>query len=114
MRISDTENQVIWLHPEASTKPAAGQVCNGCGVCCSAEPCPVARLFLWQWRGACRALEWHSDQRLYRCGMLLRPAHYLFLLPKFSQTVARYFLTRWIAANTVCDSDVDVRQSPPY
>lgn len=109
MRTSGNENQVIWLHPEAPAKPVPGQTCNGCGVCCSAEPCPVARLFLWQWQGACRALEWQSAQGLYRCGMVIRPAHYVFLLPLFLQARVQALVTRWIAANTVCDSVAEAR-----
>lgn len=103
--------RVIWLQAGAPAKPLAGQACNGCGVCCAAEPCPVARLFLWQWRGACRALEWSGDGQRYRCGMLLRPAHYLRWLPLSWQPRFAGFVQRWIAAGTGCDSTATAEQA---
>ena len=103
-----TSHQIIWLRVQAPPKPEIGQVCNGCGVCCAAEPCPVSRLFLWQWRGACRALEWHEALQQYRCGMLLRPAYYVFLLPTILQKSFSALVKRWIAVDTACDSDAIV------
>ena len=35
---------VVWLHAEAPPKPAEGAPCNGCGLCCLAEPCPLGVL----------------------------------------------------------------------
>lgn len=107
------EQRLIWLHSAAPLKPAVGQACNGCGVCCAAEPCPVARVFLWQWRGSCRALVWLPSERQYRCGLLLAPsAHipYIRLFPQFLQRQFRYLVTRWIAAGTACDSDAQADQ----
>lgn len=101
----ERERRTIWLHVEAPAKPAAGQPCNGCGVCCAAEPCPVARVFLSQSRGACRALVWVKGGQYYRCGMLLQPANYLRFLPLSWQPWFRRLIKRWIAAATVCDSD---------
>ncbi len=100
--------RLIWLHVEAPAKPLTGQACNGCGVCCAAEPCPVARVFLWLWRGACRALIWVDAEQHYRCGMLLQPSSYLFILPASWQTGFSRLVARWIAAGTVCDSDAEV------
>ncbi|MBC3831738.1 hypothetical protein H8K33_09480 [Undibacterium amnicola] len=108
MKPSGVQHEVIWLQSEAPLKPKAGQCCNGCGVCCAASPCPVSRLFLWQWRGSCRALEWHAQARQYRCGMLLRPAHYLSVLPVFLEPILRYWVRRSIAADVACDSTVEV------
>lgn len=108
MQTSGNDNQIIWLQPEAPAKPQIGQVCNGCGVCCAAEPCPVSRAFLWQWRGACHALEWHAESQQYRCGMLLRPAHYVFLLPRLFEARFRSWIRRWIAAGVACDSDAHI------
>ena len=116
------KQRLIWLKVEAPAKPLLGNTCNGCGVCCAAEPCPVARVFLWQWRGACRALVWSEAQQQYRCGMLLQPATYLRFLTASPQTwFARLFLriftrlvARWIAAGTACDSaaEVEIQASP--
>ncbi|MFZ6751515.1 hypothetical protein [Undibacterium sp. Ren11W] len=99
------ERRLIWLQPAAAAKPLLGQPCNGCGVCCAAEPCPVARVFLWQLRGTCKALVWLADRQQYRCGLLLEPARYLRILPKFGQRPFRFLVARWIAAETACDSD---------
>ena len=101
------DQQIIWLHSEAPAKPVYGAPCNSCGVCCAASPCPVSRVFLWQWRGACRALEWHADLRQYRCGMLLNPEHYLPYLPLFASNWFRLRIRRWIAVETFCDSYVE-------
>jgi len=105
---TSSSSTVIWLRQQAPVKPEAGQACNGCGVCCAAEPCPVAQFFLWQRRGSCRALQWDPGQNLYRCGMLTQPAHYLFWLPKSWQGWFARRMRRWIAAGTACDSDASV------
>lgn len=101
------ERRTIWLRVEAPAKPAAGQPCNGCGVCCAAEPCPVARVFLSQEVGTCRALVWVKAEQHYRCGMLLQPADYLRFLPRAWQAWFRRLIARWIAAGTACDSDAE-------
>ena len=108
MRKTRRSEQVIWLRPHAPSKPEIGQACNGCGVCCAAEPCPVAHVFLWQRRGTCRALEWQEDLQLYRCGMLLRPTFYVRYLPQFLHAFMQKVIKRWIAAGTACDSDAVV------
>lgn len=95
---------VMWLRVEAPQKPQEGAPCNGCGVCCTCEPCPVAIVFLWQWRGSCPALEWDEPSSLYRCGMALRPEYYVPTLPRIWHSMARRLIRRWIAADTVCDA----------
>lgn len=82
-----------------------GASCNGCGVCCAAEPCPAGMLIFRQRRGACPALEWEAADQRYRCGLLTRPAHYLRWLPAWSQRLATRLFRRWIAAGIGCDSD---------
>jgi len=102
------EWQTIALHPHAPAKPAVGAPCNGCGVCCAAEPCPVARLFLWQRRGACRALVWEESAGCYRCGMLADPAQYSWLIPVAFNGLAQTFFAKRIAAGAGCDSSAEV------
>jgi hypothetical protein len=63
-------NQVIHIHPEAPPKPPEGQPCNGCGVCCLAEPCPVGVLVSRRLKGACAALRWSEAGGRYSCGLL--------------------------------------------
>jgi hypothetical protein len=99
--------QIIFLHQAAPRKPAVGQPCNGCGVCCAAETCPAARVLLLQWRGACRALMWNDAAQHYRCGLLDRPLVYLRGWPAWSEAWLRRAVRRWIAAGAGCDSAVD-------
>ena len=63
-------HQVIHIHPEAPPKPAEGAPCNGCGVCCLAEPCPVGMLISRKRQGACDVLRWSDTQARYVCGLL--------------------------------------------
>ncbi len=66
-------HQVIHIHPEAPAKPALGEPCNGCGVCCLAEPCPVGVIVSRQRHGACKALVWSQADKRYFCGLLVGP-----------------------------------------
>lgn len=62
--------QVIHIHPEAPPKPPEGQPCNGCGVCCLAEPCPVGVLVSRRRTGGCAALKWSDAGGRYVCGLM--------------------------------------------
>jgi hypothetical protein len=106
----NSPRQIIFLHQAAPLKPAVGQPCNGCGVCCAAETCPVARVLLMQWRGPCRALTWDDAGQYYRCGLLASPMTYLPRLPAWSEARVRRGVKRWIAAGAGCDSDVEAVQ----
>jgi hypothetical protein len=92
------------LHRDAPTKPPEGEPCNGCGVCCALERCPMAWLLLPRGDSrACAALEWSSAERRYRCGLVLRPAHHVGWLPRrWEQPAARWIASR-IAAGSGCD-----------
>ena len=99
------QHRVIHLHASAPPKPAVGANCNGCGVCCAAEPCPLGMLLSRRLKGACVALRWDEPGARYRCGVVQEPAAYLRLLPaSWAGRLAR----RWIAAGAGCDSDVEV------
>jgi hypothetical protein len=99
--------QIIYLRPDAPMKPEPGQRCNGCGVCCAIETCPVARVFLLQWRGPCRALQWQDSSRRYLCGMMETPTVFLSVLPARLKPWFRRCVNRWIASGTACDSNVE-------
>lgn len=91
------------LHAEAPPKPTEGQPCNGCGLCCAAERCPVAWLFLPRGSGSCSALEWDGNAGRYRCGMVAHPATHVRWLPRrWEAGAARWFAYR-IAAGKGCD-----------
>lgn len=98
--------RVILIQPLAPPKPAVGEPCNGCGVCCASEPCPVGILVSRRLRGACAALRWDESARRYRCGVVEEPRRWLPVLPA---AWARRLALRWIAAGQGCDSHVEVR-----
>ena len=93
-----THSQVIHIHLDAPRKPTEGTACNGCGVCCLAEPCPLGMVLSRKRRGACVALRWSEGAKQYRCGALA--ATFLGL------PVGR-LVKRWISAGTGCDSDLE-------
>ena len=55
-------HRVIQIHPEAPRKPSYGLPCNGCGVCCLDEPCPVGVVVSRRRRGPCLALHWQPAE----------------------------------------------------
>jgi hypothetical protein len=104
---ASVREQIIHLHRNAPAKPAEGQPCNGCGVCCALETCPVARLRFLQSAGPCPALVWSEEETRYHCGLLLKPSQYFSWLPKVAESAARRLMARWIASGVGCDCDAD-------
>jgi hypothetical protein len=103
--------RVIQIHSEAPPKPQEGQPCNGCGICCLADPCPVGILVSGRWHGACRAVQWSDNGGRYVCGMLLAPLPILGWRGEgaASRWVGRLIsrlCARWIAAGVGCDSSL--------
>jgi hypothetical protein len=92
--------RVIHVHTDAPPKPALGQPCNGCGVCCLTEPCPLGMLLSRRRQGACEALRWDAER--YHCGVV--SAHPRGLLG--------WLVRRWIAAGSGCDCSLDVGGRP--
>ncbi|PKO87726.1 MAG: hypothetical protein CVU18_09625 [Betaproteobacteria bacterium HGW-Betaproteobacteria-12] len=101
-------SETIHLHHAAPAKPAVGQPCNGCGVCCALETCPAGRLRFRRVAGPCPALEWSTGDSRYRCGLLAHPGHHLGL-PAVLEAFAARCLARWIAAGQGCDCDAEVQ-----
>ncbi len=108
------QGQVIHIRSAAPAKPAFGQPCNGCGVCCLAAPCPLGMLLTRRTKGACAVLGWDEAQGLYRCGALSQPRQALqralpgwlnFLAGPLSMALTRLG-RRWIAAGRGCDSQL--------
>jgi hypothetical protein len=107
--LRNVHQQTIHLHTAAPAKPAEGQPCNGCGVCCALETCPAARLRFLQIKGPCPALEWAANDKRYVCGLLTRPAHFLKYLPNRGEPMASRLFARWISAGRGCDCSVDAQ-----
>ncbi|MDH5538937.1 MAG: hypothetical protein OEY03_05990 [Rhizobacter sp.] len=100
--------QFIRLHPAAPPKPALGQACTGCGVCCLAEPCPLGQLLSGRRHGACTALRWDDRQQRYQCGAVVDPLEIWSWLPVVAGPWARRLARRWISAAKGCDSDAQL------
>ena len=100
--------QVIHIHPSAPDKPAYGAPCNGCGVCCLAEPCPLGQAVSLRRSGACKALEWSEPGALYRCGMVDSPREHVRWLPGWLVPLTRRLALRWIASARGCDCTLGV------
>jgi hypothetical protein len=97
-------DQVIHIHAEAPAKPALGAPCNGCGVCCLAEPCPLGRVISRKRVGACDALRWDETQAIYRCGVLTDTEAVLGARWRWAAPALRTLARRWIAAGVGCDA----------
>lgn len=105
--------QTIYLQPTAPRKPPEGAPCNGCGVCCAVQPCPLGMVLSGRRTGACAALRWDGAAALYRCGALSQPqvvaAQALgrrgAWLARPLAAVLQRLARRWIAAGKGCDSD---------
>lgn len=106
-RIRMATHQTITIHPDAPDKPAWGARCNGCGVCCAAEPCPVGVLVTGRRKGACRALEWQDADGRYVCGMVSTPGRYLALEHRWLNAAVSAMTRRLISAGSGCDSDAE-------
>lgn len=109
---------VIHLQPTAPAKPLPGDACNGCGVCCALEPCPLGMMLSAKRRGACVALQWSGQDGRYCCAAVVCPERVLgqALTPRLRCLVRplawllRAWAPRWIAAGRGCDSDVQVQK----
>lgn len=98
---------VVAWHREAPTKPPWGAPCNGCGLCCLAEPCPLGIWVSGRRTGACRALLWDDALRRYQCGLLTDPTRITGWRHPWLLHWCRRLAQRWIAAGTGCDADIE-------
>lgn len=96
--------RVIHLRVDAPPMPAPGAPCNGCGVCCAAEPCPMGALVSGRRHGRCKALRWDDQRSQYRCGMVMRPQTLLPWLPAMLRPWLSGLARRWISSASGCDA----------
>ncbi|HRD83935.1 MAG TPA: hypothetical protein PLF63_02050 [Rubrivivax sp.] len=97
-------HDIVHLHPQAPLPPPHGEACNGCGVCCSLEPCPLGMLLSGALSGPCRMLRWRPDRSRYECGALRWSQH----LPGPASGPVTACVSRWIAAGQGCDASLQV------
>lgn len=112
--------QIIQIHALAPAKPSEGATCNGCGVCCLSQPCPLGMALSGARTGACKALRWSAKETRYLCGAVSEPGAVLRqrlpvagallygLLARWLPVLAR----RWIAEGAGCDSSLEVSAPP--
>ncbi len=100
--------QTIHLHRDAPPKPALGAACNGCGVCCASEPCPVGMLVSRRRRGRCSALVWQDDAARYVCGLITEPARFSRAQSPIVNRLVRAAAARFIASGIGCDASDEV------
>ena len=112
VRLGRGVGRVIHIHlhiyPLAPPKPVVGAPCNGCGVCCLAEPCPLGMLVSGRRSGACAALRWQGEQARYVCGVVAPGAPALSARWRWLAPWVQRLARRWIAVGVGCDADLEV------
>jgi hypothetical protein len=111
-------HQIIHIHSDAKAKPELGAPCNGCGICCLSEPCPLGMILSGRRVGACEALQWEPSLLIYRCGAITHTKQVLReSLPKGMQFMAsalapwlKRWAKRWIAAGQGCDCSLELER----
>lgn len=96
--------RIVLIHPAAPPKPALGQACNGCGICCAHEPCPLGMLLSRRTRGPCAALQWDEAAQRYLCGALSDPPSWLPWARRLPGAAVQAMVRRWIGAARGCDA----------
>lgn len=104
--------RTVLIHPAAPPPPAPGAPCNGCGLCCLAEPCPLGMLVSHRRSGPCAALRWSEADQRYWCGMVADPAGVTGWRHPWVLRGLRRLAQRWIAAGAGCDAALQA-QAPP-
>lgn len=103
-------HRIIHIQPAAPPKPALGEPCNGCGVCCLLEPCPLGQVISRKRSGACDALRWSKTESLYRCGVLTDAPGVLGTRWRWAAPLLRRLARRWIAAGEGCDASLEIER----
>jgi len=100
---------LLQVEPQAPAKPALGQPCNGCGLCCLAEPCPLGIMLSLRWRGACRMLRWEAGPQRSSADTATSPS--ASRTRRLLRGLWNRLVRRWIAAGSGCDAALEVQQA---
>ncbi len=82
-------------------KPAEGQSCNGCGLCCAIALCPLAVELLEAAKAPCPAMEFAEGR--FWCGLARRPSRYLGT-PRFSDRLLGPMIRTALDIGEGCDA----------
>lgn len=82
--------------------PGYGLPCNGCGFCCAAEPCQVARDFAGFTEGPCPAMQFEESR--FVCGMVRNPSRYIDT-PKAADDFIGAMIGEALGVGKGCDSE---------
>lgn len=85
----------------SAQKPPEGTPCNGCGECCQTQACGLSSDYLKSDASPCIALEW--DGARYRCGLAVRPSHYL-KIPNFADEMISGMIIQALGIGKGCCS----------
>jgi hypothetical protein len=82
--------------------PGYGKNCNGCGLCCAAEPCEIARDFAGITEAPCRAMQFEGGR--FVCGMVKNPSRYMDT-PDFGGQIIGGMFAKALGIGRGCDSE---------
>jgi hypothetical protein len=92
----------------APEKPKFGEPCNGCGYCCAAETCDLAREFMGNPPAPCPAMEFEAGR--FWCGLARTPSKYIGFDKRTDASVAP-LIADALGFGRGCDA-VDFDSSP--
>lgn len=104
------QTRVIHLRADAPAMPAPAAPCNGCGVCCAHQPCPLGMLVSGRRQGRCRALAWDGTVQMYRCRMISRPGAVWRWWPAWAHPLLSRAARRWISSASGCDAQLEIQR----
>ena len=85
-------------------KPRFGDPCNGCGLCCAAEPCGLAREFIGAGEdGPCPAMEFEAGR--FWCGLVRHASRYMDLPNDWADPMLGEMFATALGAGRGCDAD---------